>query len=161
MREIDLNGYIDEDDYWGDVITPKSLHEMLYGKDGQSVDDVHIRLNSYGGFCNAATRMFDDTKAYPGKVQITISGTVASAATVLAQAADVLEMTPGSLFMIHDPSTIAFGNERDMQGAVNVLRTVKSSILNVYATRCKLPRDEVAKLMKGVGGGRRDMDGCD
>lgn len=152
MREINLNGYITEEAWWDDEITPKDLHEQLYGKDGKSADDVHIRLNSYGGLCNAATRMFDDIKAYPGKVQITVSGTAASAATVIAQAADVLDMTPGSLFMIHDPSTIAWGNERDLQDGINQLRAVKSSILNIYATRCKLPRDEVAELMKGTDG---------
>lgn len=152
MREINLNGYIDEEDWWDDTITPKALHDLLYGEDGQSADDVHIRLNSYGGSCNAAVRMFDDIKAYPGKTQITISGTAASAATVLAQGAGLLEITPGSLFMIHDPSTIAMGNERDMQDAINVLRACKSSILNVYGTRSHLPRDEVAKLMAGIGG---------
>ena len=102
MREISLNGYIDDDIWFGDEITPDSLHEALYGPDNQFTDDVHIRLNSYGGSCNAATRMFDDIRAYPGNVTITISGTAASAATVLAMAANRLEMTPGSLYMIHN-----------------------------------------------------------
>ena len=97
MRELSLNGYIDEESWFGDEITPDSLHELLYGKDNAATDDVHIRLNSYGGSCNAATRMFDDIRAYPGSVKITVSGTAASAATVLCMAADRLEMTPGSL----------------------------------------------------------------
>ena len=107
MREINLNGYIDEAVWYGDEITPDALHEALYGAENQYSDDVHIRLNSYGGSCNAATRMFDDIRAYPGNVSITISGTAASAATVLSMAANRLEMTPGSLFMIHDPSTLS------------------------------------------------------
>ena len=106
MRELSLNGYIDEESWFGDEITPDSLHELLYGKDNAAADDVHIRLNSYGGSCNAATRIFDDIRAYPSSVKITVSGTAASAATVLCMAADRLEMTPGSLFMIHDPSTV-------------------------------------------------------
>lgn len=75
MRELSLNGYIDEESWFGDEITPDSLHELLYGKDNAATDDVHIRLNSYGGSCNAATRMFDDIRAYPGSVKITVSGT--------------------------------------------------------------------------------------
>ena len=132
---------------FGDEITPGSLHEALYGVDNQSTDDVHIRLNSYGGSCNAATRMFDDVRAYPGNVHITISGTAASAATVLAMAASQLEMTPGSLFMVHDPSVIAWGNERDLSEAIGLLRACKESILNSYATRCKKPRGELAAMM--------------
>ena len=77
MRELSLNGYIDDEVWFGDEITPESLHEALYGKENQLADDVHIRLNSYGGSCNAAVRMFDDVRAYPGSVRITVSGTAA------------------------------------------------------------------------------------
>jgi len=142
-----MNGYIDEESWFGDEITPNGLHDWLYGEDNAAVDDVHIRLNSYGGSCNAATRMFDDIRAYPGSVKITISGTAASAATVVAMAADRLEMTPGSLFMIHDPSTVAYGNERDMDEAKAVLRACKESILNMYGTRMRVSRNDAADMM--------------
>lgn len=147
MRTIDLNGYIDEEVWFGDEITPDLLHEALYGEQNQFSDDVRIRLNSYGGACNAATRMFDDIRAYPGHVHLTVSGTAASAATVLAMAAERLEMTPGSLFMIHDPSLITWGNERDLTESIQLLRACKESILNMYGERCKLSRAEVAQLM--------------
>ena len=100
MREIHLNGYIDDAEWFGDEITPESLHEMLYPPGEGAQDDLRIILNSYGGSCNAAVRMFDDLRAYPGNVHIIVSGTAASAATVLATAADRLEMTPGSLWMM-------------------------------------------------------------
>lgn len=147
MREITMSGYIDDEIWFGDEITPDLLHAAVYGEQNQYSDDVRIRLNSYGGSCNAATRMFDDIQAYPGSVHITISGTAASAATVLAMAADTLEMTPGSLYMIHDPSVLTWGNERDLLESVQLLRACKESILNVYAGRCKLSRKEVAQLM--------------
>ena len=142
-----MNGYIDDESWFGDEITPSGLHNWLYGENDAAVDDVHIRLNSYGGSCNAATRMFDDIRAYPGSVKITISGTAASAATVVAMAADRLEMTPGSLFMIHDPSTVAYGNERDMDEAKAVLRACKESILNMYGTRIRVSRNDAADMM--------------
>ena len=155
MRELHLNGYIDEEVWLGDEITPDSLHEALYGAENQFADDVHIRLNSYGGSCNAAVQMHDDLRAYPGEVRITVSGTAASAATVLAMAADHLEMTPGSLWMIHDPSVIAWGNERDLAEAIGLLRACKESILNIYAARSKAARDDLAAVEPrelGVGG---------
>ena len=68
MRELNLNGYIDDELWFGDEITPETLHESLFGADNKYTDDVHIRLNSYGGACNAAVRMFDDIRAYPGSV---------------------------------------------------------------------------------------------
>lgn len=147
MRTINLNGYIDEEVWYGDEITPGMLHDALYGENNEFTDDVCIILNSYGGSCNAATRMHDDIRAYPGRVNLMISGTAASAATVLATAADHLEMTPGSLYMIHDPSTIAWGNERDFTGAIQQLRVCKDSILNIYAVRCPLDRNTVSAMM--------------
>lgn len=150
MRELSLNGYIDDESWFGDEITPESLHDLLYGTEDTLPEDVHIRLNSYGGSCNAAVRMFDDIRAYPGNVMITISGTAASAATVVAMAADRLEMTPGSLFMIHDPSTVAYGNERDMDEAKAVLHACKESILNMYGTRIRVSREDAAAMMSAT-----------
>lgn len=149
MREINLNGYIDDEEFWGDEITPGCLKNQLYGENVSEPlnDDVRIVLNSYGGNCNAATQMFDIIKGYPGHVELVISGTAASAATVFAQAADVLKMTPGSLFMIHDPLTVAMGNEADLRDTIHLLQTVKTSIINMYATRCTLPRDKIASMM--------------
>mgnify|MGYP000361519436 FL=1 len=150
MRELSLNGYIDDEMWFGDEITSESLHEALYGAENQLADDVHIPLNSYGGSCNAAVRMFDDVRAYPGSVRITVSGTAASAATVLAMAADRLEMTPGSLWMIHDPSVVAWGNERELMDSIRLLQACKESILNVYQRRCQQSRQEVAAMMSAT-----------
>lgn len=150
MREINLNGYIDDEVWYGDEITPEGLHALLYGDDGASADDVHIRLNSYGGSCNAAVRMFDDMRSYPGNVNITVSGTAASAATVLCMAADRLDMTPGSLFMIHNPSMMAMGNEQDFEAAIALLRACKDSILNMYGRRVRASRNDVSEMMSAT-----------
>ena len=148
MRDIHLNGYIDDEAWLGDEITPEALHGMLYPEGEEAHGDLRIFLNSYGGSCNAAVRMFDDLHAYPGSIHIIVSGTAASAATVLAMAADLLEMTPGSLWMIHDPSVMAWGNERDLEEAVRLLKACKESILNVYARRCRKARDEIGAMMR-------------
>ena len=121
---------------------------MLYPEGEEAQGDLRIFLNSYGGSCNAAVRMFDDLRAYPGNVHIIVSGTAASAATVLAMAADRLEMTPGSLWMIHDPGVMAWGNERDLEEAVRLLKACKESILNVYGRRCRKARDEIGTMMR-------------
>ena len=147
MRTINLNGYIDEEVWYGDEITPSMLHDALYGENNEFSDDVRIILNSYGGSCNAAVRMHDDIRAYPGKVHLVISGTAASAATVLSAAADTLEMTPGSLYMIHDPSTVAWGNERDFGEAIALLKACKESILNIYSRRSPIDRGTLAAMM--------------
>ncbi len=147
MREIKLNGYIDEQEFFGDEITPEKLHNLLYGEHGEQSDDVHIVLNSYGGSCNAAVRMADDMQRYPGNVNITVVGTAASAAMVLCMAANRLDMTPGSLMMIHNPATSAYGDVEELKNTISVLETVKESILNIYEYRIKVTRDEASDMM--------------
>ena len=148
LREVLLDGYIDDEEWFGDEITPDMLRNHLYGTSSNEPDDVHITLNSYGGSSNAATRMYDMIQSYPAHVHITISGAAASAATVLASAGRSVEMTPGSLYMIHLPSTIAWGNERDLGEAVNLLKACKESILNIYERRCQIPRSELATMIE-------------
>ena len=155
MRTINLNGYIDEDVWYGDEITPAMLHDVLYGENSEFSDDVRIILNSYGGSCNAAVRMHDDIRAYPGRVHLVISGTAASAATVLSAAADTLEMTPGSLYMIHDPSTVAWGNERDFGEAIALLKACKESILNIYSRRSPMRHSAAWGFLHIIIGGSR------
>lgn len=147
MRELKMNGYIDDIQWLDDDITPETVNNALYGEKGDLRDDVHITLNSYGGSVNAATMIHDAIRAYPGKVHITVSGTAASAAVGMSMAADTLDMTPGSMMMIHDPSMVAWGNEKDMQDAIRTLKAAKESILNIYEGRCKTARDEIAKMM--------------
>ena len=64
MRVINLNGYIDEEVWYGDEITPDILHDQLFAEGEDHSLPVRIILNSYGGSCNAAVRMFDDVRAY-------------------------------------------------------------------------------------------------
>lgn len=147
MRELKWSGYIDDEIWFGDEMTPDTVNEALRGENGDLTDDVHVTLNSYGGSVDAATRIFDTIRAYPGKVHITVSGTAASAAVGMVMAADELDMTPGSMMMIHDPSMMAWGNEADMQSAIRTLKTAKDSILNIYEGRVKTARDEISAMM--------------
>ena len=54
---------------------------------------------------------------------------------------------PGSLYMIHDPSTVAWGNERDFGEAIALLKACKESILNIYSRRSPIDRGTLAAMM--------------
>ena len=49
--------------------------------------------------------------------------------------------------MIHNPSTMAAGEKKDMEQAIAVLEEVKESILNAYAAKTGLSRNRLAKMM--------------
>ena len=71
-------------------------------------------------------------KDYKGSITVKIDAIAASAASVVAMAGDTVQMSPVAMLMIHDPSTVAMGNTKDMEKAIEVLTEVKESIINAY-----------------------------
>ena len=109
---------------------------------------VVIWLNSPGGDCLAASEIYSMLLDYKDEVIVKIDGLAASAASVIAMAADEVYMAPTALMMIHNPATLAFGDHGDMQKAIDLLEEVKESIINAYELKTHLSRDELSKMME-------------
>ena len=62
-------------------------------------------------------------------------------------AGDTTLISPVGMLMIHNPSTMAAGEKKDMEQAIAVLEEVKESILNAYAAKTGLSRNRLAKMM--------------
>ena len=95
----------------------------------------------------AAAEIYTMLRDYPGNVTVRIASIAASAASVVAMAGNVVQMSPTALIMIHDPSTIAMGNAKEMEKAITTLNEVKESIINAYAYKTGLTRNRISKLM--------------
>ncbi len=142
-RVLRLEGPIDEDSIWGDEVTPQAFREELNSEEG----DVTVWINSPGGNVFAAAEIYTMLQDYPGAVTVKIASIAASAASVVAMAGSKVLMSPTALLMIHDPATIAMGNAKDMEKAIDTLNEVKESIINAYTAKCGLSRKKVADLM--------------
>lgn len=142
-RTLRLEGPIDNENFWGDEITPKMFRDDLEAGEG----DVTVWINSPGGNVFAAAEIYTMLKEYAGKITVKIASIAASAASVVAMAGDVVQMSPTALLMIHDPSTIAIGNADDMQKAIDTLNEVKESIINAYTDKTHMRRSKIADLM--------------
>lgn len=142
-RVLLLEGPIDSENFWGDEITPQMFREDLEAEDG----DVTVWINSPGGNVFAAAEIYTMLKDYAGKVTVKVASLAASAASVVAMAGDTVQMSPTALLMLHDPSTVAMGNTRDMEKAIAALNEVKEAIVNAYAAKSGLRRGRIADLM--------------
>jgi len=142
-RVLRLEGPIDSESFWGDEITPQSFRDELYAEDG----DITLWLNSPGGNVFAAAEIYTMIRDYPHRVTIKIASIAASAASVIAMAGNTVQMSPTALLFVHDPSTIAMGNAKDMEKAIATLNEVKESIINAYAAKTGLSRNRISKLM--------------
>ena len=95
----------------------------------------------------AAAEIYTMLRDYPGNVTVRIASIAASAASVVAMAGNLVQISPTGMLMVHDPSTIAMGNARDMEKAITTLNEVKESIINAYAFKTGLSRNRISKLM--------------
>ena len=109
--------------------------------------DITVWINSPGGDCVAAAQIYNMLMDYPGNVTVKIDGIAASAASVIAMAGTKVLMSPVSMLMVHNPMTIAYGNTAEMQKAIEMLGSVKDSILNAYEIKTGLSRAKLSHLM--------------
>ena len=142
-RTLFLNGEISDESWYGDEVTPGLFKDELTAGEG----DITVWINSPGGDVFAAAQIYNMLKDYAGKVTVRIDSLAASAASVIAMAGDEVYMSPVAMMMIHNPSTVAFGEARDMEKAITMLNEVKESILNAYEAKTHLSRTKLAHLM--------------
>lgn len=142
-RTLFLNGTIAEDSWFDDDVTPQMFKEELMDGNG----NITVWINSPGGDCVAAAQIYNMLREYAGKVTVKIDGIAASAASVIAMAGDMVLMSPVSMMMIHNPMTIAFGDSGEMQRAIDMLSSVKDSIINAYELKTGMSRTKLAHLM--------------
>lgn len=143
QRTLYFDGYIAQDSWLDDDITPKKFKAELMESNG----DISVWINSPGGDVFAASQIYNMLKEYKGKVTVKIDGLAASAASVIAMAGDEISMSPVAMLMIHNPSTLIWGEETDMVKAKEMLSEVKESIINAYEVKTNLPRNKISEMM--------------
>ena len=142
-RVLFLNGTIAEESWFDDDVTPELFREELNAGQG----NITVWINSPGGDCVAAAQIYNMLMDYKGDVTVKIDGIAASAASVIAMAGTKVLMSPVSMMMIHNPATIAFGDTAEMQKAIEMLASVKDSIMNAYEIKTGMSRTRLSHLM--------------
>ena len=142
-RVLHLNGTIAEESWFDDDITPQLFKDELFAGDG----DITVWINSPGGDCVAAAQIYNMLMDYKGNVTVKIDGIAASAASVIAMAGTKVLMSPVSMLMIHNPITVAMGDAGEMEKAIEMLGSVKDSIINAYEIKTGLSRAKISHLM--------------
>ena len=143
QRVLTISGTIAEDSWVDDEVTPQVFQDEL----NQGNGPIDIWLNSPGGDCVAASRIYTMLMNYPDDVNVKIDGIAASAASVIAMAGTKVSMAPTAMIMIHNPLTIVGGQERDLDHAAQMLAETKESIINAYELKTNLPREKISTMM--------------
>jgi len=116
--------------------------------------DITISLFSYGGDAAQGLAIYDQLARYSGRVTVVIDGVAASAASLLAMAADQVVMPSNSLLMIHDPWSMAAGNADTMRSSADMLDSFSKSYAQSYARKSGASLEVVTGWMSaGAGAG--------
>ena len=142
-RTLFLNGTIAEESWFDDDVMPQLFKDELLSGSG----DITVWINSPGGDCVAAAQIYNMLMDYKGNVTVKIGGIADSAASVIAMAGTKVYVSPVSMLMIHNPMTVAMGNTADMEKAIEMLDSVKDSIINAYEIKTGLSRAKLSYLM--------------
>ncbi len=150
MARIDIKGAIISNDikwiydwFEEDSTCPRDVDKVL--NDG-ATDDVEIYINSGGGDVFAGSEIYTLIKNSKRNCKIYITGVAASAASVIAMAS-YCEMSPTASMMIHNASSLASGDYRDMQHMSDTLKTINETIRNAYTSKTGKSSDEFKQLM--------------
>ena len=142
-RVLFLSGAIAEESWFDDEVTPGVFREELMSGDGP----VTVWINSPGGDCIAAAQIYNMLIDYPHDVTVKIDGLAASAASVIAMAGTKVLMSPVGMMMVHNPLTFVSGDSAEMKKAIEMLDSVKESIINAYEIKTGLSRAKLSRLM--------------
>jgi len=142
--ELVLYGFVGEGYWETDYFTPRDVLDALLLLKG----DITVRLNSGGGVAMDGLAIYNALKLHDGKVTIIVDAAAVSAASLIAMAGDTVQMTAGSLMMIHDPSTVGFGNADELQAAADVLDKMAGQFASIYATKAGITTEAAREIMK-------------
>lgn len=148
MKVIPIKGTIvSNDDVWlydwldWECTAPKNVVLPETG------EDIEVHINSGGGDVYAGSEIYTALRSYSGKVVVKIIGIAASAASVIAMAGDVVEISPTAQIMIHNVSSNVSGDHNTLLHEAGVLEGFNKSIANAYVDKTGKALDDLLNLM--------------
>lgn len=151
MKTINVKGpIISSQDQWiydwfgMESTSPKMINAEINDAKG---DELEVIINSGGGDVFAGSEIYTALKSYTGNVTVKIVGIAASAASVVAMAGKKILMSPTAQLMIHNVSSRASGDYRDMSHSAEVLKNANDTIANAYRIKSGMSQEIFLDLM--------------
>lgn len=127
-----------------DVSGSEFLREL---KDLGEVEQIDLRIHSPGGSVLDGWAIANGLKNHPAHVTARVEGMAASMGSVIAMAADELEVPENAYLMIHNVTGGGFGEADDLESMANLMRKLQDDVRDFYANRTGLMPETVAEMM--------------
>ena len=158
--EIQINNTAEEwqfDEPEERVATYERFREAVRRIGAVEAQRIVVNIRSTGGDVNDALLIHDALKQTGAHVTTRCYGYVASAATIIAQAASegCREISANALYLIHTSVCATEGNAAELAGKTELLRQTDARIATIYAARSGRPAEEFEALMNENNGNGR------
>lgn len=147
---IDIIDVIGEN-YDGSGVTESKIAGLLRkaGKD----TDITVNINTPGGDVFQGIAIYGRLRDHKGKVTVNVRGVAASAGSLIAMAGDTINMSTGSMMMIHNAWGLVIGNRHDMIDAHETFAKVDESMAEIYMKRSGMDKPTIVDMMDGATDG--------
>lgn len=120
-------------------------------KDAQAGDTINLYINSWGGSVKEALGIYNVLRRCGATVVAYIDGVAASAASVIAMAADKVIMPRNTAMMVHNAAWGVYGNSKELRKSADDLDIINGAMLQSYIVKAgdKLPAEKLEELTDG------------
>ncbi len=119
--------------------------------DVKNGDTVNLYINSMGGSVKEALGIYSALKRCPAAVNAYIDGFAASAASVIAMAADRVVMPRNTTMMVHNAAWDVYGNSATLRKSADDLDIINGAMLQSYVVKAgeKLTMEKLEEMADG------------
>ena len=147
--ELWVYGDITDEKWWDSDVTPAGIRDALSAMG--TIGTLNLRINSAGGSVFAGNAIINIIASYKKKssvkVHAYIDGIAASMGSNIPMVADYIYAADNALYMLHKPSTFAYGNADDLEKAKQVLDKAEETLVNNYMRHFTGTEDELRQLL--------------
>lgn len=119
--------------------------------DVKAGDTVNLYINSMGGSVKEALGIYSALRRCPASVVAHIDGFAASAASIIAMAADRVIMPRNTTMMVHNAAWCIYGNSEELRKSADDLDIINGAMLQSYIVKAgdKLTMEKLAEMADG------------
>lgn len=137
---------------WKEVDDPSDTSQRYFNENLAGLtaaDTVRLYINSWGGDVKEALGIYSALRRCPAKVEAYIDGYAASAASIIAMAADKVVMPRNTCMMIHNAAWATYGNPTELRKSADDLEIINTAAISSYTARAgdKLPEAELRQML--------------
>lgn len=142
---ISVLDMIGSDPWSGEGVTAKRIAAALRTIGAEK--DIVVSVNSPGGDMFEGLAIYNLLREHKGQVTVKVLGMAASAASIIAMAADELLVARAGFLMIHNAWAVVVGNRHDLVEMAETIKPFDEAMAGIYAARSGLDQKSVHKMM--------------